>query len=123
MSILVYFFSDYIVLFLYGSDFIESSSLLMVHIFSAIFVYLGVSSGRWLINENKTLLNLYRNLIGLCINIVLNIYLIKIYGNIGAAVASLSAYIFAFYIFDFFHKDMRKLFFLKTQALFLKGIK
>ena len=117
LSILVYLLSDFIILTLYGVEFERSSSILAIHIFSSIFVYLGVSSGRWLINENKTLYNLYRNIFGLIINISLNWFLIRSYGIVGVAYASLLAYIGAFYIFDLFSKDTRKIFILKTKSL------
>ena len=119
LSIGVYFLSDFIITKLYGKEFIEASSVLAIHIFSSIFVYLGVSSGRWLINESKTILNFYRNLLGIIINITLNLILLKNYGIKGAAYASLIAYIFAFYIFDLFSKETKKIFFLKTNALLL----
>ncbi len=119
LAICVYFLSDWIILTLYGKAFSDASSVLSIHIFSAIFVYMGVSSGRWLINEGKTMLNLYRNIIGLIINIILNVFLIKSMGIVGAAISSLIAYIFAFYIFDIFRKDTRKIFILKTKSVFL----
>ncbi len=119
LALTVYFLSDFIILTLYGDIFINASGVLAVHIFSAIFVYLGVSSGRWIINENKTMLNLYRNIFGMVINIILNIYLIRQYGIIGAAYASLIAYIVSFYLFDIFNKDMRYIFMLKTKSLLL----
>ncbi len=119
LSIIVYFLSDYIILFLYGKEFIEASSVLAIHIFSAIFVYLGVSSGRWLIIENKTLLNLYRNIFGMIINVVLNIIFIPKFGIVGAAYASLIAYITAFYVMDIFQKGTRNIFYLKTKSLLL----
>jgi len=123
LSILVYFLSDWIILFLYGKDYIISSNVLSIHIFSAIFVYLGVASGRWLIAENRAILNLYRNAFGMSINIALNILLIREYGIIGATIASLLAYIAAFYVFDLFLQETRKMFILKTRALMFIGFK
>ena len=119
LSISVYFLSDYIILFLYGKEFMKASPVLAIHIFSAIFVYLGVSSGRWLIAENKTKLDLYRNILAMSANVVLNMFFIKKFGIIGAAYASLIAYIISFYLFDIFRKDTRKIFILKTQSLIL----
>lgn len=119
LSMVVYFLSDWIILFLYGREFAESSSILSIHIFSAIFVYLGVSSGRWLIAENKTILNLYRNIFGMIVNIVLNIVFIPKFGITGAAIASLIAYVCAFYIIDFFQKETRYIFYLKSKSLLL----
>lgn len=123
LSITVYFLSDYIILVLYGKEFIEASSVLSIHIFSAIFVYLGVSSGRWLIVENKTLLNLYRNIFGMVINVILNFLFIPEFGIIGAAYASLIAYISAFYVMDIFQKETKNIFYLKTKSLLLFKVK
>ncbi len=117
LAIIVYFLSDFIILALYGKEFIKASSVLTIHIFSVIFVYLGVSSGRWLINENKTMLNFYRNLGGMAINIMLNVVFIEKYGIVGAAYASLIAYIIAFYLFDVFLLETRKIFIMKSKAL------
>lgn len=119
LALFVYFMSDTIILFLYGKAYQLSSNVLVIHIFSAIFVYLGVVSGRWIINENKVKLDLYRNICAMILNIYLNMIWIDKYGIIGAAYASLVAYVFAFYLFDIFLKDTRKMFILKTKALLL----
>ncbi|HIP51890.1 MAG TPA: flippase, partial [Campylobacterales bacterium] len=119
ISIVVFFSSEYLIFSLYGEEFLQASNVLSIHVFSAIFVYLGVSSGRWIISENKTKLDLYRNIGAMILNIILNIILIRNYGIIGAAYASLLAYIFAFYVFDIFRKDTRRIFLLKTKALLL----
>lgn len=123
LSAIVFFFSDKIVSVLYGEAFAASASVLTVHIFSAIFVYLGVASGRWLINENKTQLSLYRNSLGVVLNIILNYFWIQQYGILGAAYASLLTYIVAFYLFDLLRSDTRKIFALKTKALVLMGVR
>lgn len=120
LSVIVYFLSDKIIIGLYGPSFEEASSVLSIHIFSAIFVYLGVSSGRWLIAENKAKLDLYRNMSAMVINVALNLILIKKYGIIGSAYASLIAYIISFYLFDLIRQDTRKIFILKTKSLLLR---
>ena len=117
LSISVYFLSEKIISVLYGEVFISAAPVLAIQIFSVIFVYLGVSSGRWMISENKSVLNLYRNLLGVIVNILANIFLIKKYGIIGAAYASLLAYIVSFYIFDIFTKKTRKIFIMKSKSL------
>ncbi len=119
LSIVVYFLSDWIILSLYGKEYMKASSVLAIHIFSAIFVYLGVSSGRWLIAENKTMVNFYRNLFGMIMNLALNIILIPKYGIVGAAYASLVSYVMAFYLYDAFSSFTRKIFILKTKSLFI----
>ncbi len=112
-------FSEQIVTLLFGTAYLSSASVLVIHIFSTIFVYLGVASGRWLIIEEKAAINFYRNLVGVLLNIILNVYLIRMYGIVGAAYASLASYILAFYMFDIFLKDTRRCFFYKTRSLLL----
>lgn len=119
VSAFVLLFSEDIIVFLYGYEYANSSTVLAVHIISTMFVYLGVASGRWLIIEKKAMLNFYRNILGALTNIFMNIVLIRKYGVVGAATASLFSYFFAFYIFDLFVKDTRKLFVYKTKSMFL----
>lgn len=115
----VFFLSDSIITLLYGPEFIESSLILTIHIFSSIFVYMGLVSSKWIVVENKTKIEFYRNFFGVIINIVLNLIFIKKFGIMGAAYASLITYIIAYYIFDIFLKETRKMFIIKSKALFL----
>ena len=115
----VYFLSDFIILFLYGNNFLESIVVLNIHIFSTVFVYMGLVSSKWIVLENRTKLEFYRNLLGMIINIGLNFIFIKKFGIIGAAYASLITYIIAYYFFDIFLKETRKMFLIKSKALLL----
>lgn len=87
--------SPFLVALLFGSDFSESSAVLRVHIWAAIAVFLGVASSQYLTNEGLQELSLYRTLIGLVINVLLNLFLIPAYGAMGAAIATLISYFFA----------------------------
>jgi PST family polysaccharide transporter len=119
------FLSTPIVMFLFGEAFAESGSVLAIHIWATVFVSLGVSSGKWLIIEGFQILALKRNLYGAIINVILNLVLIPAYQAIGAAVASLLAYMISYYFMDAFDARTRYVFFQKTYAMFpvLKLIK
>jgi PST family polysaccharide transporter len=80
---------------LFGSSFAESSAVLRVHIWAAVAVFLGVASSQYLTNEGLQKLSLYRTMVGLVINIVLNLILIPSCGAVGAAIATLVSYFFA----------------------------
>ena len=80
---------------LFGGDFSESSGVLRVHIWAAIAVFLGVASSQYMINEGLQKLSLYRTLIGLAINILLNLFLIPAFGAMGAAISTLISYFIA----------------------------
>ncbi|MFA0079702.1 flippase [Vibrio artabrorum] len=121
VSVVVYFISDNIIYILYGSEFTSASSVLSIHIFSSIFVFMGVASGRWLVNEHLTKISFYRNIIALIVNLILNIVLIQTVGIEGAAIASLISYIVGFYLFDILIVKTRHMFYMKSRALLFLG--
>jgi len=111
------FLSNWIIDLLYGDAFYEAGNILMIHIWTGIFVFLSVSSGKFLIAENMIMKALYRNLSAVIINIILNIYLIELYGINGAAIATLISWIISGYLYDLFDKEMRFMFIQKTKSL------
>lgn len=113
------FLSDMIVNMLYGEQYNQAASVLTIHIWASIFVFLGVVSGNWFINENLQLLAFWRAFYGMITNIFLNLLLIKKYGIQGVAVATLISQIIAAYMFDLFNKNTRNLFLLKIKSLFM----
>jgi len=116
------FLSDWAIALLFGQAYENAGTVLAIHIWTGIFVGLSFSSGRWFINEGHNLLALKRNLMGLVINIIFNIYLIPLYGPEGAAMATLFSYFMASYVSDFFSQKTRVIFLQKTQALFFTQI-
>lgn len=113
------FLSDWLILLLYGQSYQGAGSVLMVHVWSAIFVFLGVSFGKYLIVENLAAVAFRRTLFGALSNIALNYWLIPIYGVLGAAVSTFFAQFFANYLFDIFDRRLRQQLIMKTQALFM----
>ncbi len=118
VAIPVSFFSDWIITLLFGPDYIQAGTVLIVHIWSGIFVSLGVTSGMWLVNENLQKLALYRTLAGAVVNVVMNLYLIPSLGVVGAAVGTLLSQFIAAYMFDLFNAKTRAIFWMKTRAFY-----
>ncbi len=110
-------FSEVIIKAIFGEIYLQSADVLRVNAWMSIFFGMAVISGRYLLNENKQRLSMIRHIFGLVVNVVLNYFLIKLYGMIGAAYASLISLFLANYIFDVFFKDTRKVFKQKTIAL------
>lgn len=108
--------SPWLITLLYGSEFTESSHILNIIIWSSVFVSIGIASGKWLINEHMQKFALYRTLVGLITNVVLNYLLITKYGVYGAAVATLISQLIVGYLFDIIHKKTRISFLLKTRG-------
>jgi O-antigen/teichoic acid export membrane protein len=115
--------SNWLILAMYGQEFGEAGYVLALHVWAGIFVSLGVSSGKWYLNENLTRLMFYRTLCGAVINITMNYFLIPFYGIIGATYATLISYIFVAFLFDIFNPKTRKIFWMKVDSFFFKGLK
>jgi PST family polysaccharide transporter len=116
------FLAHFLILLLYGNEFELATKVLIIHIWTTIAVSLGTASGSWIIAEKKVKLNFYRALLGAVLNVVLNWILIRQYGEVGAALATLLSLIIAFYLFDLFSSQMRRMFVMKTKALFVIGL-
>ncbi len=116
------FFSDFVVGILYGEAYSGAGSILMIYIWASVFVFLGVSSGKWYLNENLQRLSLYRTIFGLFLNVVLNYYLISTIGTNGAAISTLISQAGVGYVFDIFNSRTSHQFVMKTKALFLIDI-
>ena len=112
------FLSDLVIGFLYGEAYIRAGAVLSIHIWSAVFVFLGLSSGLFLTVENYTRKSLYRLTLGAFSNIILNFMLIPRYGINGAAMATLISQFVANFLYDFFDPSLKPLVIIKMKALF-----
>lgn len=116
------FLSGWVIHLLYGSAYIQASSVLMIHIWAGMFVFLGVASGKWLVNENLQLFSTVNTTIGAAINVILNFILIKKYDVEGAAWATLVSYFFAAYFCLIISNKTRINFYNLTKSVFLIGV-
>jgi len=82
---------------LYSDQFSEAASVLVVHVWTAPFLFMGVIFSKWLIVEGLLMTSLIRHGFGAVLNIVLNLILIPKHGPIGSAVATLVSYVAATY--------------------------
>ncbi|WP_298690865.1 flippase [uncultured Sulfuricurvum sp.] len=113
------FLSDWIINLLYGEQYNQAGSVLMIHIWTGVFVFLGVASGKWYVSENLQKLAFSRTFYGVIVNILLNILMIPKFGIYGAAIATLISQAVASYIADLFSKKTRNNFIMKTKSLLL----
>ncbi len=111
------FMSDLIVDFLYGNAFQQTGEVLSIHIWAGIFVFLGVSRGGWILNENlQRYTSLYLG-VGMLANIALNFILIPKFGILGAAWATLIAQSISVLFAPLLFKPTRISFFMMIKAL------
>lgn len=112
------FLSDWIVNFLYGKEYTQASSVLMIHIWAGVFVFLGVAFSKYLVAENLSYKAFYRTLFGASLNIFFNYLLIPIYGINGAAIATFLGQFIANYVYDFFDNDLHHQLKMKSMCFF-----
>jgi len=119
VAIPVTFLADEIVEVLFGLEYVEAGTILSIHIWTALFVFLGVASGKWFLVENRQLLAFQRVFLGMVVNIALNWAWIPQYGGVGAAAATLISQAAAALLIDVIHKDTRLMFRMKLKACLL----
>jgi O-antigen/teichoic acid export membrane protein len=113
------FISTWLVSTLYGTEFMAAAPILSLHVWTGLFVSIGLARGPYLITEGLTRFSALTSAGGAVINIVLNYFLIPAYGAVGAAVATVIAQIFASYLAHLFHPQTRVIFVQQTRALFM----
>lgn len=92
IALLVTIVSPLLIHVLYGAKYQGAEKVLLVHIWSLIPIYLGVAAGQYMVIENLQRYNLYKTVIGLLLNIALNVVLIPAFGALGAATSTLVSY-------------------------------
>jgi O-antigen/teichoic acid export membrane protein len=104
IAVPVSIFSKDIINIIFGAEFQSAAPVLTIYIWAGVAVFLGVASSQYLITENFTKLSFFRTLIGMVINVILNLVLIPKYGIIGAAYATLISYSVATFSLIFIKK-------------------
>ena len=113
------FLSDFIVVTLYGSAYAAAGSVLMIHIISLLFAFQRVPSEYWVLSENLKYFEVYKTLFGLGVNIILNFYLLPLYGINGAALATLiSMFVAGYFAYALYGKSF-VVFKMMTRTLLL----
>ena len=111
------FLSNWVIHLLYGEQYAQAGSVLMIHIWAGVFVFLSVANDKWFYIENKAKLLTFKVLIGAISNIILNIFLIPLYGIAGAAIATIISYSISVLWSDLLIRNVRVLFIMKVKAL------
>lgn len=116
-------FAPLIIKILYGNAYMPAVGPLRIITWYTIFSYLGVARNAWIVCENQQKYLKYMYLSAAVINVVLNYFMIPIWGASGAAMASLLTEISTSIILPYFIKDMRPNIKLIGEAFLLKGLK
>lgn len=117
LAIPITFTAEWLTEILYGSGYIESATVLIIHIWGALFVFSGLASNRWFVAENLQKYTFYRTLAGCGLSLILNYLLIPDYGPIGSASASVISQALACVFFNAANKNTRVIFYMQIEAL------
>ena len=99
IAIFISFFGSDLIHLAYSGKYDGAGPMLSIHIWSGIFVFLGMASSQYLIAEGYTKISFYRTGAGAITNILLNFWLIPKYAGVGASIATLIAcFVSAFYV-------------------------
>jgi O-antigen/teichoic acid export membrane protein len=112
------FLSDWVVNLLFGGEYFGAGSVLTIHVWTGLFVSLGVARGKWLLIENLQKYSIIYLGVGLISNVIANYYFIKIYGINGAAYATLLANGLGTIVTPFFIRKTRISFFMMIRSIF-----
>lgn len=102
---------------LFGPAFDAAAPALALLAWCGVFASLSVVSGAWYVLEGLQALALARNVVGMLVNVLLNLVLIPRYGIAGAAAATLVAQVCAAVLFDASSRVTREIFLMKVRAL------
>jgi polysaccharide transporter, PST family len=113
------FLSTPLIVLLFGDKYASAGVVLSIHIWSSIWMFFGNIKEVWVATEELAGFALTASFMGAIINILLNFWLIPIYQEIGAAIATVISYTFTDYIMCCIYPPARKFAWVMTKALAL----
>jgi len=101
----------------FGPSYAEAGSILRIHAWALLFVFLGVARSRWLIAEDMVRFNMLITVLGALTNIAMNFILIPRFGGLGAAWAVVTSQAVSTYLSSLLSKRLWPVF--RQQSLSL----
>ena len=111
-------FSEVIVDYVFSTNYLDAIPIIKLHILSLIFIFWLNLTNQYEVIVGATRLTLLKTLLASLLNILLNLYLIPIYGIIGASVSTILSYAFSSFILNLFLSEIRTLFILQVKSIF-----
>ncbi|CAG9433880.1 hypothetical protein NVI2019_PEGOAJLN_03643 [Providencia alcalifaciens] len=117
--ILTVIFGGEVIDIVYSSKYSSSYSILIIYMFSTVFIFWDSLNNQFLIKVNKEKTILMKAIIGLLVNLSFCFILIHLFGIIGAAISTLLAYFISWLSIYFLAPEIRCVLTLQVQSLFL----
>jgi O-antigen/teichoic acid export membrane protein len=117
ISTIVTLYSDDLIYYTYGTQFLSSELILKIYVWSTLFVFFNNAAWSWHISEGLQHIAAFRLSVGAILNICLNAFLIRLYGLQGAAFATVISYAFVGYFGNLMSKKTLVNFRVQTSAI------
>lgn len=118
VAIVMTLLSEWIITLFFGMHYIESASVLVIHIWAAVFIFLRAAFSKWILIENALIFSLITQGAGAFANVALNYILIPVHGVQGAAYATLISYSFASFFSLLLYSKTRPVFIMMLKSIF-----
>lgn len=122
ISIPVTILSKPIINLLLGTEYKGTALILATYTWAGVFVFLGVGSSIWFVNEHLQKFTFFRTILGAFSNVGLNLLFIPHYGALGAAIATIISQAIASFLANVVNRKTRPLFFMQAKALSLRWL-
>lgn len=122
VSVLFAVLAELVIYILYGEAYLPAVNPLRIVTWYTAFSYLGVARNAWVVGKDRQKYLIWIYASAALSNVLLNLWLIPIWGASGAALASLAAQIITVMITPFFIKPLRRNSVLMLEAIALKGV-
>jgi O-antigen/teichoic acid export membrane protein len=109
VAILTTLFAKPLISLLFGNAYIKSSSILVIHIWAGIFMFMRAFFSKWVFIENELIFSLISHGAGAVANVSMNFLFIPLFQGYGAALATLISYAVSSYLFLFLSAKTRPL--------------
>ena len=116
ISLPISLLSNPIISILFGSEYLAAGTILAIHIWASLFVFMLVGTSSWFIAEKLPHFALMRNSLGVIVNLGMNLLLIPMYGGVGAAISTVVSYAVAGFIAHSFFPRSREIFMIQIRA-------
>lgn len=117
-SLLISLFARQIIYILFGNEYLSADSLLVLYVWSGIFVNFGLIRGAYISIKECTKIGMYGTILGAVGNIALNFLLIPVYGAKGAVWATIITQMLSAFLSSFFFDKTKRLAFIQLFSLF-----
>lgn len=91
LAVIVSIAADLLIHIVFGKEYKDAAAVLVIHIWTIVFISLGLINDKWIISEGKTYISLILTFAGLTFNVISNYFLIPKLGIEGAAIGTLMA--------------------------------